>query len=190
MSKNLIRKLSPLDVKSAFYWAHRRATENVENQWCAGNLGFQRARREHFRGTSTEDLVAKEFDIKWTGRFFRREELSIKGHISDVGLIEVKSCPNQNGNLIIESHHTNSAPYVLVSTALAYRITKDQIKMRSNPRLILIGWAWGHEIKQKGKLKLSRGNQTYWLPSHKLRNFDVPEFQEIIKISQLKYGNY
>lgn len=186
----IIRDLTIDQVKTAYYWAGKRAGENIKNKWCAGNLNFEQARREHFKGTVTEDLVAREFNIKWTGRFFQRKDLDTRGHISDVGLIEVKSCPNRNGNLIIEASHANKMPYVLISTALGFYASKSEIKMRSNPRLILVGWAWGHEIKDQGDFRMSRGNQTYWMPSSKLRSFDDPEFKAVIKASQSKFGSY
>jgi hypothetical protein len=150
-----------------------RLEENIESDSCASNVEYQEGKANHIIGALSEKVVSLSAGIPWTGKFNTKKQRK-KKHIPDVGFIEVKTTPlmtQKAGCIIINSWDDDGAPVVLVYTGDLLNVGTDWSLtfVKSSPTvdevgsLLIIGWAWGHEIKEHGTFKYSKGKPSHWL---------------------------
>jgi hypothetical protein len=107
-----------------------------------GKVGYG-VQEDHGRSASSECATSKALNLYWPFAIGETTQADVGGWI------EVR-CPSAGGgvDLCVNSADPESDPFVLV--------------LAKPPYFVLRGWAYGHEVRQKGRMKTKRDGSVVW----------------------------
>lgn len=129
----------------------------LRDQWKGNDAG---SRHRHRLGALSECAVASWLDVEWhpnTGADFREAEF-------DVAHCQVRATQHDRGGLIVHPTDPSDQPFVAVY------LPRDRAPGASSYCAQLLGWAWGHEAKQRRWWREPQARRPCFIvPSRELR---------------------